>query len=122
LIPSADILAAELGETLGDGLTDEDRHELDLWEKGRELQSIVNTRGFEIVLAVLQQYVDLTNQTLIEMSPGDPDVIPAHAAASALYDLNIKFRQDINAAVEASHRSPNALKKAAFAAKQQPVY
>lgn len=118
MIPSADMLAQELEETLSDGLTEEDRYELEMWENGRELQSIVNTRGWDIVLATLETYVAKANADLIGMAPGSPDVVTAHAAVSAANDLVNKFKQDIHAAVEASHRSPKALKKAAFAAQQ----
>jgi hypothetical protein len=113
MIPSADNLTAEIEDTLGDQLNEDDRAELDLWEKGRELQSIVNTRGFDILLETLQAYVDKANVSLISMAPGDPDVVAAHAAVSAANQLVSYFKQDINAAVEASHKSPAALKRAA---------
>jgi hypothetical protein len=111
MIPSADNMVAEIEETLGE-LNEDDRAELDLWEKGRELQSIVNTRGFEIILDTLQSYVDNANDSLIRLAPGDPAVITAHAAVSAASQLVNYFKEDINAAVEASHKSPNALKRA----------
>ena len=113
MIPSADNLAAEIEETLGDQLNEDDRAELDLWENGRELQSIVNTRGFELLLGMLQAYEDGANLQLKLLPPGDPSVITAHAAVSALFDLNVKLKQDINAALEASHKSPSVLKRAA---------
>ena len=113
MIPSADNLTAEIEETLGDQLNEDDRAELDLWEKGRDLQSIVNTRGFDILLETLQTYVDNANANLISLAPGDPNVITAHAAVSAANQLVSYFKQDINAAIEASHKSPTALKRVA---------
>ena len=112
MIPSADNMVAEIEQTLGDSLNEGDRAELDLWEKGRELQSIVNTRGYEIILDTLKNYVAQANEALVSLVPGDPGVVTAHAAVSGASQLVYYFQQDINAAVEASHRSPSALKRA----------
>lgn len=74
----------------------------DLKHKGRELRTIVGTQAWDIVMSTIQSYVDDANDTLISMVPGDPNVVAAHAAVSALHQFVKNFKEDIHKAVEQS--------------------
>jgi hypothetical protein len=74
--------------------------ELELYNKGRELRTVVNHPGWNTVIQTLQDYRDKAVQTLVDLPPGDPTVPTVHAAASALDDQFVKFQQDIEKAIE----------------------
>ena len=86
---------------------EEIQEELDLYEKGMMLRTVVKTPVWEIIVQVLSDYKDNAVQQLVNLPPGDPTVPCAHAAASALDDQLAKFQQDVSAAIEsATNPSP----------------
>jgi len=91
-------------------LSEEQLYEIEMWKRGMELRSIVGTEVWEILLGTLRQYVDKADEELRALPPGHPSVVTAHAALSAL-DQGFKlFKEDIEAAVEASKTVPEALR------------
>lgn len=102
----------------GELLDPHEREEIALWMRGKELQSVVNTPAWEIVLATMQSYADASVETLLSLKPGDERVAAAHAAASALVQQNAYFRQDVQNAVQASFKIPEAMKQTLREAQQ----
>ena len=76
------------------------QEELDLYEKGRMLRTIVSTPAWKLVIQALEDYRDKADQDLRDLPPGDPTVPTAHAAVSALDSVVAHFQQDINHAVD----------------------
>jgi hypothetical protein len=80
--------------------------DLRLYKTGVELRPLVNSRNWETVLEVIQQYVDDIDQQVRSIPPGDPTVVAAHASLYALNDFAVKFKQDIERAVDFANQ-PN---------------
>ena len=81
-------------------------NDLDLYERGGMLRSVVNTPTWEIIIDTLKAYKESARDELMRLLPGDPTVPTAHAATYAVEDLFFKFQQDINKAIDfASHPS-----------------
>ena len=81
-------------------------NDLIVYERGRQLRSVVNSPVWEIVIDTLRAYKDQAEDECFALSPGDQRVLTAHAAASALRDQFVKFQQDINNAVEFAANPP----------------
>jgi hypothetical protein len=110
----AESLMVERVETsLGRTLTDEERFEVELWDRGRTLAQVVHTEAYIILIDTLRSYADRSTHDLLKLSPGSEHVKEAHAAAYALNDLFVKFQEDINSAVTNSMTTPSVLKNAA---------
>jgi len=75
-------------------------NDLDLYERGRMLRSVVNTPTWEIIIDTLKAYKEAARDELMHILPGDEVVPTAHAAAYAVEDLFYKFQQDVNKAIE----------------------
>jgi hypothetical protein len=88
--------------------------QLDLYEKGRRLRTLVHSPEWEIVTQTLQDYRDKARDALIALPPGDPSVLQAHAAASATNDVFTMFQQDINSAVDFAVNPPEELRNHIF--------
>jgi hypothetical protein len=73
-----------------------------LYEQGRVLRPVYKTPAWEIIMGVFEDYRDKARDELIALPPGDPYVVTAHAAASALDDVVAKAKQDFEAAVQAA--------------------
>ena len=97
---------------LGRALTDEERFEITMWDRGRTLAQVINTEAWEILLDTIKSYVDGATEALLRLSPGDANVKEAHAVAFALSDFYQKFQQDVNQAVTTSTVTPAVLKAA----------
>lgn len=102
-----DRVEASLGRTL----TDEERFEVELWDKGRTLAQVIHTEAYTILIDTLKSYADRATYDLLKLSPGSEHVKEAHAAAYALNDLAVKFPEDVNRAVNTP--TPVFLKNAA---------
>lgn len=85
--------------------------DLELYELGRQLRSVINSPGWEVIMLTIQQYVAETTEALLALPPGDPEVPTAHAAASALKDFLHKFRQDIKRAVDFANEPSEDLRE-----------
>lgn len=81
-------------------------NDLRLYQKGIELRPLVNSPNWETVLEVIQQYVDDVDTQVRYIPPGDSTVVAAHAALFALNDFAIKFKQDVESAVDFANQ-PN---------------
>ena len=88
--------------------------QLDLYEKGRRLRTLVNSPDWELVIQVLQDYRDKYRDALIALVPGDPQVPLAHAAASASNDIFTYFQTSINGAVDFVNNPPDEVKEKIF--------
>lgn len=107
---SADQIISSL-EQLNGPVSEEEKAEIDLHQKGRALAQVVNFYGWEVALEMIQSYVTGSVSALVNLAPGDPTVPTAHAAASAMNDFYIKFVQDVQIAIEASSKTPEVLKR-----------
>lgn len=90
-------------------LSPDDLFDIEEHRKGVELRGLVNTEAWQVVKATLKQYADTATNDLLGMAPGDPAVLTAHAAASALVSVSRKFVEDIETAVAKSYDVPAAL-------------
>jgi len=95
---------------LGRNLTDEEKFEIVLWDKGRTLAPHIQTESWQIILDSIKSYVDDAAEALVIMSPGSTTLKEAHAVAYALKSFYIKFQEDIFRAVNAP--TPSVLKQA----------
>jgi hypothetical protein len=93
-------------------LTDEEKHEVNLWNKGRALSQIIVTEGWEVVLEMLQSYAGDAIEQLMKIVPGDDkEVVFQHAVAYAAGKIYTNFISDANQAVEASRVTPGCVKE-----------
>lgn len=77
------------------------------YEMGRKWRAIYHSPAWELLLDTLKSYVDDADYQVRKLPPGDPSVIAAHAALSALNDMVEKFELDIKSWVEfADNPSP----------------
>lgn len=105
-------LVHELEQLQGAPLEEEDILDLEAYQRGSELRSIVNTPGFEIILNAFKSYEEQAVRLLLSIPPGDKDrVIAAQAAASAIAQVNANFKQDVQTAIEAASQVPQVLKR-----------
>lgn len=117
---SPDIALQRIEALLKRPLSEEEAAEIAQFERGRLLAPLVNFPGWEIAMATLESFATDTNETLMSMTPGDPAVPTAHAAAHAARQVYDKFRRAINDAVDASHQTPSAMIEA-FQNSEVPV-
>lgn len=92
-------------------LSEDDLFTIELWKRGRKLSAVVQTEAWEIISDTLKGYVDSAQDDLMRLPPGDPAVMTAHAAASALTQQYKLFLEDIDRAVSASLEVPEALRE-----------
>lgn len=104
----ADELIADLRQVRG--VSEEEAAEIQLWQKGKALAQQVQSFGWNVVEEMIHDYVQNATEQLLNLAPGDPTVLQAHAAASALADFERKLRQDVATAVEAARTIPAAVK------------
>lgn len=98
--------------SLGRQLSEEEKYEIELWDRGRTLAQVINTDAWTITLDTLKSYADNATLDLLKLSPGNENVKEAHAVAYALNDLFVKFQEDVNRAVNSSMVTPAVLKNA----------
>jgi hypothetical protein len=113
-------MVERIESSLGRTLTEEERFEVELWDRGRTLAQVIHTEAYTILIATLKSYADRATYDLLKLSPGSDHVKEAHAAAYALNDLFVKFQEDINQAVTNSMTTPSVLKNAARLASPVP--
>ena len=105
------LMISRIESSFGRELTEEERAEVELWDKGRTLAQVIHTEAYTILIDTLKSYADRATYDLLKLSPGDEHVKEAHAAAYALNDLAVKFPEDIMRAVNMP--TPALLKNAA---------
>lgn len=84
--------------------------ELEAYEKGRQLKTLVHTPGWEIVVDMLKSYRDKAFDQLTSLIPGDPSVPTAHAAASALKQQFEYFMADLDNAIKVASNPSEELR------------
>ena len=92
--------------------------DLKLYERGIELRPLVNSPNWETVLDTIQAYVDDVDQQVRYLLPGDPAVIAAHAALYALNDFAVKFKQDIERAVDFANQPNDEVRNYLFGVRE----
>lgn len=110
---SESMMVDRIQGSLGQELSPEDKHEVEMWERGRTLAQVINTEAYTILVDTLKAYADEATSSLLKIPPGDEHVPEAHAAAYALNDLFVKFQEDVRNAVNSSMTTPAVLKRAA---------
>lgn len=109
---NAEIMFDRVETARGFPLTDEEKHEIEMWGKGRALQAIVGTEGWQVVLEMLQNYAADALQRLVSTDPArKEDVLAEHAVAFAAGRICNSFVQDATAAVDASKITPASIKE-----------
>lgn len=99
-----------LARILERNLTEEEESQVQLFEKGRALSDIRRTLGFDVILEMLQSYVAKAAQRCMETDPAQKDEAAANqAVAYAINRLYVAFKQDVDEAIEASHRPPEVI-------------
>jgi hypothetical protein len=104
------MMIERIQSALGRVLTDEEKYEVVLWDKGRTLAPHIQTESWQIILDSIKNYVDEAAEALVVLSPGSPTLKEAHAVAYAMKTFYIKFQEDIFRAVNAP--TPTVLKRA----------
>lgn len=110
---SESLMVERIQGSLGHELSEEDKFEVELWERGRTLAQVINTEAYTILVATLKDYADKAVGALLKIPPGSEHVPEAHAAAYALSDLYVKFQEDIQNAVNSSMTTPAVVKNMA---------
>lgn len=102
-------------------LTDEEKFEVELWQKGRKLRQIVGLEGWEIAVDTLRSFAVTSMDTLMSIPPGDPRVEAAHAVAYGANETFVKFQQAIANALRASQQPPVVLQEGYKQATAMPI-
>jgi len=84
-------------------------NDLRVYDLGRKLQRM-SPELWEIILDTLASIRDTAQDDVFELSPGDPIVPTAHAAASALTQAYRVFKEGIEKAIEFSVHPSEELK------------
>ena len=84
--------------------------DLEAYELGRQLQRVVATPAWEIIINTLNNMADDAKDALVALPPGHENVVTAHAAASAASDIVRNFKQGIEGAVYLAQHPSDELK------------
>jgi hypothetical protein len=99
-------------EAVGQVLTDEERAEVILWEKGKALSSIVGGYGWDVVLEVLKDYEESSVFKLKQIDPSQKEeVLAEHAVMYAAARIYNSFVTDVQNAVDAAQHAPASVKR-----------
>ncbi len=99
-------------ESVRGPLTEDEKDELILWDKGRALLQITSLNGYEVVLEILQSYAEKAIQQLIATDPANRDEVLANqSVAFASNKMFRNFVEDVNNAITASAKTPEFLKQ-----------
>ena len=99
-------------EAVGQTLTDQERYDVELWERGKALANIVNSFGWDVILDTLKGYEDSAVERLKRIDPAKrDDVLAEHAVMYAAARIYADFVNSVDEAIQASQKAPPALKK-----------
>ena len=105
---------------LADSLEPEEKHEIELWQRGKNLLAIPPHAQDEI-LAMLEGYVRSDADDLLATHPKEEkEVLAKHAVAYASALNLVRFQQDWAQAVTAAHEVPQALRARIRGASEVP--
>lgn len=109
---SAEQMMAGIEQLRAAPLNEEERATIYLWNKGRALSQLVNLYGWEVVLEMLQGYVEGALKDLARIDPKEHDEVRAqHAVVFAANKIYSNFVEDVRVAIEASRTMPEVLKR-----------
>lgn len=108
--PAGDVIN-NLEAKLGIQLDDEQQAEIELWQKGRDLQSISGHHGWSTVLEMLQSYAIDATRRCVNTDPLTDEARVEHAIAFAANRIYTNFINDVDAAIQASQQTPEVLKQ-----------
>jgi hypothetical protein len=105
-------ISEQLENINGKALEPDERADIDLWNKGRQLAHQVNSPGWDVVLEMLQSYVTSNVNTLMNIDPKHhEEVLATHAVMFAAGRIFRLFQEDVASAIEASRKTPEVLKQ-----------
>ena len=108
----SDMMFDRLEKMRGVELSSEEKHEINLWNKGRALNQIIVTEGWQVVLEILASYAGDATEKLVSTDPAETkEVLANHAIAFAAGRIYSNFVGDVNSAVEASRITPDCVKQ-----------
>jgi hypothetical protein len=87
-------------------------NDLRTYEFGRKVQAVVISPHWPYLLEVIESYVQDMDDQVRNLVPGDPAVIAAQAALYALNQFAVKFKEDMESAVEFASHPPAAFLQA----------
>lgn len=90
--------------------TDDIERKLEFYERGLVLRTIP-TDAWEIIKDTLHSYVEDIDQQVRKLRPGDPTLIAQHASLYVACELEEKFLQDTEVAVEFSNHPSEDVKE-----------
>lgn len=93
--------------------------DIEVYERGRLLRSIVITPAWDVIIDTLRTYKDVAVSDLLSLAPGDVTVPTAHAAAAALTEQFDKFQQDIKNAVDFAAQPSDELRNYLISARDR---
>lgn len=114
LLVENDQLVEQVESALRRELEEHERQEVELWRRGRSLSGLINSPAWETLQATIAEYPRQAIDDLLRVKPGDNDrVLAAHAVAYALNEFHEHLQQDLQAAIDASDRTPDVVREAA---------
>lgn len=93
-------------------LSDEESAIITQWERGRALTTLTHTQGWDVLVAMLADYVRSSVTKLVQIDPAKHDEILAEQAVA--FSLSRQFNllmEDIEKAIEASRQTPEVIKE-----------
>lgn len=98
---SAAMMMDRLEEYIGRELTQDERNEIEVWQKGKALAPLTGFYGWEVVMEMLRSYAEDAIQRLIVTDPGDTtNIVGFHAAAYAANKIYHNFATDVKNAID----------------------
>jgi hypothetical protein len=106
-----DLVLNRIEQQLGRGLQPEEIAEIQVWDRGKRLSSLVNYPGWEDVEDMLRGYVTKAEAELKNIPPWERDkVANAHAVVYAANEIVQTFFRDVQLAVQME--TPASLREA----------
>src|ERR1017187_2383751 len=103
-------IISKIEEIGGQSLEEEQKLEIELWQRGRTLAA-VPPHAVEEIQVMLEGYVRKDADDLIAEDPANRDaVIARHAQAHASARLLVRFQSDFQNAIKAASRTPDVVK------------
>ncbi len=105
------------------GVSDEEKIQAQKWADGCELKQIVDTTGFQLLLAKLEKYVeDSIKDLVMGTDPTETDkILRRHAVAHAAHSLRERLINEIRSDLLAAEESPEIIKQGLRLSRQSPV-
>lgn len=107
---TADEIISRLENLRGVPVTDEERYEVEQWEKGRVLAPLVMHPGWDTAIGILRGQAERAVVDLLNTTPTDVDAVrAAHAVAYATNSTFQSFLILIDSAIQASKSTPRVI-------------